>query len=245
MKTYIWAFPIRLFHWLLAISFTIVYILGDFDEFRNFHFAFGAFTGALIFFRLLYGLFGPKYSHFLDFPIGWNNQIEFIKTFFTKAKAYPGHNPAASIVMLCIFIVGLSCSISGYFLYTKENNILILSFDKDFLKDTHEIIANIFLGLVIFHLIGVVSDLIFHAKNGTLQSIFSGYKNIESENVKTNNAQKLFSVLWFVIPFIFFYFAYGLQINNGKQENDKPKLEKNERHEKDEEQEDEEQVNED
>jgi cytochrome b len=226
MKNYIWTIPTRLFHWLLAISFAAAYILGESDELKNLHFAFGVFVGVLIFFRLLYGLFGPKYSHFRDFPIGLKKQTEFIKTFFSNTKHYAGHNPLASLVMLGIFIVGFACSISGFLIYATENNTLNINLGDDFLEGAHEITANLFLALVFIHLIGIIADVIFHGKNGTMRSIFSGYKNIESENVKLNISQKFFSILWFIIPFIFFYWAYGLQIANEKSENERQKTEK-------------------
>ena len=107
MKSYIWTLPTRLFHWLLAIGFVIAYLLPDFKDFRSYHFAFGAFVGVLLFLRLLLGLFGPKYSHFRDFPIGIGCQFEFMQTFFSKTKVYAGHNPVASLVMLLIFLLGI------------------------------------------------------------------------------------------------------------------------------------------
>ena len=229
MKSYIWTLPTRLFHLFLAISFAAAYILADFDELRSFHFAFGAFVGALIFLRLFYGLFGPKYSNFRDFPIGIGHQIRFLSTFFAKTKVYAGHNPAAALVMLFIFIVGIGCSISGYLLYAKENNVLTLSIGKEFFKEAHEITANLFLALVLLHLLGVVVDLVFHSKNETLKSIFTGYKNIESINVKLNGFQKRYSVIWFLIPLIFFYLAFGLQTK--KQEKSNHKSEQTEKHE--------------
>jgi len=67
MKSYIWTLPTRVFHWSLAIGFTTAYILGDFDKFENLHFAFGAFVGTLILFRIVFGIFGPRYSNFKDF----------------------------------------------------------------------------------------------------------------------------------------------------------------------------------
>jgi len=214
MKTYIWAVPTRIFHWLLAIGFASAYILSDVEELQNLHFAFGIFVGVLILFRLLYGFFGPKYSHFRDFPIGIKNQVEFVQTFFTKTKTYAGHNPAASIVMLSIFLVGILASASGYCLYATENGVLNLNIDEEFLEGLHEITANLFLILVIFHLLGIFADLIFHSKTKTVQSIFTGYKNIDAENVKLNTFHKIFSILWFIVPFVFFTLAYSLQTNN-------------------------------
>ncbi|MDP2089443.1 MAG: cytochrome b/b6 domain-containing protein [Flavobacteriaceae bacterium] len=213
MRTYIWTLPTRIFHWFLAVGFAVAYILGDFDNLRNLHFAFGAFVGTLIVFRLLFGLFGPKYSNFKDFPIGLKNQKEFIKTYFSKAKTYAGHNPAASVIALFILLVGILCSISGYLLYATENNVLSMGINEEFLEESHEVMANLFLALVSIHILGVLADTLFHGKTGTLQSIFTGFKNIETKNTRLNGFHKIFSLLWLIIPFIIFYLAYELQIN--------------------------------
>jgi len=227
VKTYIWTAPTRIFHWLLAIGFTVAYILGDFDNLINLHFGFGAFVGALLFFRILFGLFGPIYSRFTDFPIGLNSQREFINSFFSKTKNYVGHNPAASLIMLSILFVGIICSISGYFLYADENNVLNIGINEDFLEELHEITANLFLILVGIHLLGILFETLFHKKTGTLKSIFTGYKNIESKAAKLNGFHKIFMLLWFIIPFYVFYLAYELPVNSKEKEN---KIEQNEQY---------------
>lgn len=232
MKTYIWALPTRIFHWLMAVSFAIAFILSDFEELQNLHFAFGLFVGAIIFFRLIYGIIGPKYSNFRSFPIGIKSQQEFIKTFFLKTKTYSGHNPAASLVMLSIFLVGLSCSISGYLIYATENNILQIALNDDFLEEIHEIAANLFLFLVGIHLLGVIFDLVFHSKVETLKSIFTGYKKVDDEDVKLNKVQKFFSILWLIIPTLLFY--YALEFKNTKSENEKTNNNNTEQHENEE-----------
>lgn len=233
MKTYIWALPTRIFHWLLAIGFTAAYLLGDAESQRNLHYAFGAFVGALIFFRLIYGLIGPSYSNFKDFPIGFKHQAEFIKTYFSKTKSYAGHNPLASIVMIFIFLTGLITGISGYLLYGTENGGITLGLNEELLEGTHEILANLFLVLVGLHLLGTLGDFLFHRKTGTLKSIFTGYKNVEGQNTRLNWFQKAFIVFWFTIPFLAFYLAYGLQTNSGNDESGSERQEHYEGHDDD------------
>ncbi|MBG0782356.1 MAG: cytochrome b/b6 domain-containing protein [Bacteroidales bacterium] len=216
MKSYIWTLPTRVFHWSLAIAFTTTYILGDFDKFENLHFAFGAFVGSLILFRIIFGIIGPKYSNFKDFPIGLKHQKGFIKDYFSKAKNYAGHNPTAAVVMLLIFIIGLICSISGYLLYATENNVLSLGIQDDSLKEVHEVLANTFLILVIAHLLGILGDIMFHKKTGTFQSIFTGHKNIEASNAKLNTFHKIYVLFWFIVPLYLFFLAYNLPINNNE-----------------------------
>lgn len=228
MRTYIWTLPTRIFHWLLAIGFTTAYILGDLDNFKNLHFAFGAFVGALIIFRLLFGLFGPTYSNFKDFPVGLKNQIEFIKTYFSKTKIYAGHNPSASVIMILILLTGLICGISGYLSYGTENKILNIGINEEFLGESHEVLANLFLILIGIHLLGIVGDILFHGKTGTFQSIFTGYKNTETKNAKLNNFHKAYIFLWLIVPFYIFYLAYGLPVNTKDKQT---KIENNEYYE--------------
>lgn len=210
-KTLIWAWPTRAFHWLLAVGFASAYVLGDFDDYRQFHFAFGSMVGVLIAMRHIYGLIGPRFSRFSQFPIGFKNQIEFIKSMFSDETKYHGHNPMASMVMLGIFILGILTSLSGYLMYLSESQSYTFIVGSKFLEEAHEIFANIFLGLVIFHLVGVLIDLLIHGKNGAFGSIFNGYKNIETKPATTNLLQQLFGIIWIIAAIVFFYLAFNLQ----------------------------------
>lgn len=213
MRTKVWTSSIIIFHWLLAIGFTAAYILSDFDEYLNLHYAFGLFVGALISFRIVYGFIGNKYANFKDFPISVKNQLTFLKNFFDKDKTYVGHNPAASIVMLGIFIVGLISSLSGYLLYSTENPTFVTTnFGEELIGEVHEVFANLFLILVIMHLIGILTDLLFHSKTKTIQSIFTGYKTIDGENSKQTTIHLVFTIIWFVVPFLAFIYGKGLNL---------------------------------
>lgn len=221
-QTYIWALPIRLFHWLLAISFVAAFVLGEEDEFRKYHIAFGAVVGVLIVFRILYGLTGSRYSGFKDFPIGISLQVTFVRNMFNPANVYAGHNPLASMAMLSIFATGIVSSVTGYLCYSTHNELY---------KEIHEVFAKIFLGFVVLHIIGIIMDKVTHGKVGTLQSIFTGYKNIDAEDTKTNTFQKIFSIFWFLAPVIVFFYVMSLNIVAEKKEKEHDK-EKTEHHEK-------------
>jgi cytochrome b len=209
MKTKVWPISIRLFHGFLAIGFASAYLLSDFENYRNWHYAFGLFVGVLLLFRIFFGFFGPKYANFKDFPIGKKSQIEFFSHFFKNDKTYVGHNPAASIVMLSIFLVGLLCSFSGFFLYSVEgNSLLTLNLNEGFSEEAHEILANLFLILVGVHLMGILADVLFHPKTKTLQSIFTGSKNVEGEDSKQSTLHHLFSTFVNCSIFCFWLWKY-------------------------------------
>ena len=203
-KTYVWALPIRLFHWLLAIGFLITYITSENEYFPTLHFAFGAFVGTLLFFRIIFGFIGPSYARFKDFPIGFSKTKQFISGYFSGTKNYVGHNPLASATMLSIFVTGLLCSISGYLIYAKNNQVMAISVNSNLLTTSHHLFAKLFLILIIIHLAGIFADLIFKKKKTNLPSIFTGYKKLEAENVKLNVIHYVLVIIWFTLPFYVF-----------------------------------------
>ena len=213
MKTKTWSLTTRISHWLLAIGFTVAYITGENEWQMNYHYAFGALVGGILFFRILYGIIGPKYSNFKDFPMGISQQIDFIKNYFSKNHTYVGHNPLASLVMFSMMFLGIFTAFTGYLWATESAHFLGFTFTEEMVEESHEIGAKLFLILVFAHLAGIFADTIFHRKTGTLGSIFTGYKNVQAEAAKTNAFHKIFSIVWLGVPMILFYLAFGLPVN--------------------------------
>lgn len=211
MKTYIWFFPTRVFHWFLAIGFVFAWFSGDFEYLRNLHYAFGAYVGVLLFLRLLYGFFGPVHSRFSDFPVGLKQQRDYLHSFTGKIKDYAGHNPVASVVMILIILAGTASAITGYLYYSAlikaGGAVTELPIGK-----VHHVLSTLFLILVGFHLLGLIVDTLARKDSGNLRSIFTGYKSIEAKEGKLNLFQKVFAVIWLLLPFLFFYLAYHLPV---------------------------------
>ncbi|MDP3452331.1 MAG: cytochrome b/b6 domain-containing protein, partial [Bacteroidales bacterium] len=210
-KTLIWAWPTRAFHWLLAIGFASAYILEDFDDYRQFHFAFGSMVGVLLVMRIIYGLIGPQFSRFSQFPVGLSNQVDFLKSVHSGKSIFYGHNPLASLVMLGIFFLGILTSLSGYLMYLSKSQAFTFFTGGEFMEEIHEVFANLFLGLVIFHLVGVLVDLLLHGKNGAFGSIFNGIKNVETKPAIANALQQFFGIIWIVTALAVFYLAFNIQ----------------------------------
>ena len=199
MKTYIWSLPTRLFHWLLVIGMVAAYILSEEEELLNFHSAIGYMVGILIIFRIIWGFVGPKYSRFSDFPIGIQSLKLFVSDMKSSKSHSPGHNPAASLVMLAIILFALLIVVSGSLLLASEGQGFFsgtsIGLTSDSLKEVHEIAVNILIALVVIHLLGNLVDFIFNRKVGTLGSMVTGYKNIEAENVKLTSLQKIIAAV--------------------------------------------------
>ena len=202
MKTYIWSLPTRLSHWLVVIALVVAYILGGEAESINTHAAFGYLAGTLVLFRIIWGIFGPRYSRFSDFPVGIGKVKEFATNMKSTKLKYPGHNPAASLIMIAIMTAILLVVLSGLANLATEGQGLLtflnLPKESEFFKETHAVMVNILIALVIIHLLGIAVDTIFHGETGTLASIFTGYKKLTAESVKLDAFQKVLSIVWIV-----------------------------------------------
>jgi len=100
---------------------------------------------------------------------------------------------------------------SGFMLYNAEyTQVLPFASSEETFEEVHEILANLFLVLVVLHLIGLATDAAFHPKAQTLKSMISGYKNLTAEHTELNTGQKIFTAIWLAVPIILFFVAFGL-----------------------------------
>ena len=200
-KSYIWTLPTRAFHMIFAILIFICFITDD-EDFITIHAIAGYLLLVPFFFRIGWGFFGPKYSKFKDFPLSFKKLKEFILSTFDKKNSYIGHNPPASFVMLTMIIIIPIIVFTGALTFGAEESRGIFSAlsENDFLKDIHEFFGNFMLFLIFIHLAGVVFDKLLHPEEGTLSSIFKGYKNTKKEeSTKLNIFHKIYSTLFLIL----------------------------------------------
>lgn len=232
MKTYIWTLPTRIFHWILVIGMVAAYIVSEEEELLHLHSSFGYVVGILLIFRIIWGFAGPKYSRFSDFPISFTALKSFL-TDMKKSKSHsPGHNPAASLVMLGIILLGLAIVVSGSLLLASKGqgffSSVSIGLSSHTLKEIHEISVNLVIALVILHLLGNLVDFISNRKAGTLQSMFTGYKNIEGESTQLNTFQKIIATIGIVSALAIFPYSEINQKIDVKNENKEQQVKENE-----------------
>jgi cytochrome b len=225
MKTYIWTLPTRLFHWLLAISCTSAYLLGEVENSLNLHAAFGSMALCLVIFRLVQGASGPKYARFRDFPVSFSSLKSFFTGFRHAGTLFPGHNPPAAVVMLAILLMVIVSALSGMMIVAAGADGFLgirinAGADSEILLEIHEVVVNVLLGLVCLHLAGLLSDLLLHSYAGTIGSMFTGYKKIPAQDAGSSGFHRVFSVFWIVVPALVFFYVWKSQpmMNGGKQE---------------------------
>lgn len=139
-KVYVWQLPVRIFHWVAAISILILIITGLYIAtpffsptvhtdatsnvmgwVRNVH-IFTAFIFTLNFiFRIYWFFAGNQYSRSNPFTKEfWLGTLETIKYYLlmkNKKKHYIGHNPLAELSYWIFFVIGSIIAIfTGFFL---------------------------------------------------------------------------------------------------------------------------------
>ena len=167
-KVLVWDVPTRVFHWLLALSFTGAFLTAESERYRDVHVLLGYTVLGLVAFRLLWGLLGTRYARFASFAYGPNKVLSYVKSLFTRSpQHYVGHNPAGSWAIYGLLALSLLAGVSGYATY---NDIGGHGMD-----DVHEALANTLLALVLVHIAGVVLSSLLHREN-LARSMVNGYK---------------------------------------------------------------------
>lgn len=154
----VWDPLVRVFHWSLATLFIVAYATGD--DIEKVHVAAGYTIAGLVAFRVIWGLVGPQHARFSNFVRSPRETLSYLRDVaLLRAPRYIGHNPAggAMIVALLLMIAG-SC-VTGYMLTTDA------WWGSKALGEVHETFANLTIGLVVLHVLGVLIASFEHGEN--------------------------------------------------------------------------------
>jgi cytochrome b len=164
----VWDFPVRVFHWLLVISFAGAWITSESEAQQMIHYAFGYTACALVLFRIVWGIVGTRYARFSQFIKGPAETIGHIKSLLTGVQHTGlGHNPAGALAMTSLMALVLLIGLTGYW-NVKE-------FLGDVMGEAHEAIASIAMAVVVIHIAAAVI-MSFMQKENLIRSMVTGKK---------------------------------------------------------------------
>lgn len=197
-RLYVWTLPTRVFHWLFVALIVGGWISVQEDRWLSVHVAIGSALGALVLFRIVWGIMGPKYSRFGDFTLSLSALKEYLFSLLNPSRHYIGHNPAASFVVIAMLATVLLAVITGMLAYGIQENRGLLAFlhseyypSMKVFKEVHEFFVNLLWALIAAHVGGVIVDRLLHKEDRTLPSIIDGYKNSEGEAARLSALQKI------------------------------------------------------
>jgi cytochrome b len=154
----VWDLPLRVFHWLLAISFAGALLTAESERVRDIHVLLGYTVVGLLGFRILWGFLGTRHARWSSFAYGPKAVLAYLRSLLTREPAhYVGHNPAGSWVIYALVALGLVTGISGYGVYADVGG--------KWIESLHEGAADAMLALVLVHVAGVVVSSLAHGEN--------------------------------------------------------------------------------
>jgi cytochrome b len=167
-KIRIWDAPVRVFHWLLVLSFAGAYLTAESEYWRLVHVTLGYTLGGLLVFRLVWGVIGTRYARFSNFVRGPAAVLQYIQSIKTKRPEHHlGHNPAGAVAIVLLMALGLGIAATGYITYNDLG--------PGWVGELHDLLANAMVLVIIGHLVGVVTASLQHKEN-LARAMVTGFK---------------------------------------------------------------------
>jgi cytochrome b len=167
-KIRVWDAPVRVFHWLLVLSFVGAYLSAESEVWRLLHVTLGYTLGGLLVFRLVWGVIGTRYARFGSFVRGPSAVMRYLKSIQAKQPEHHlGHNPAGAVAIVLLMALGLGIAATGYITYNDLG--------PGWVSELHDVLANTMVLVIIGHLVGVVMASWQHKEN-LVRSMVTGYK---------------------------------------------------------------------
>jgi cytochrome b len=158
--TLVWDAPVRVFHWLMVLSFAGAYITSESERWRLLHVTLGYTMAGLVGFRILWGLMGTRHARFASFVRGPAAIKRYLLALLRgRPEQYVGHNPAGALAIVAMLGLTLAIGASGWSVYNDLGG--------DWLEEVHEFSANLMLAIVGVHIGGVVLASWMHRENLT------------------------------------------------------------------------------
>ena len=99
----VWDWPVRVFHWSLAICILIGFVTGESERFSLLHQTLGYAAVGLLVFRMTWGFIGTRYARFSQFVKGPGAVLAYLKGMREgNPPHHIGHNPVGGIAVLLL-----------------------------------------------------------------------------------------------------------------------------------------------
>lgn len=164
----VWDLPLRVFHWLLVVTFAGAFLTAESERVRDVHVALGYTFMGLVAFRLVWGAIGSRHARFASFAYGPKAVLAYVESLARRRPIhYAGHNPAGGWAIFAILALGIVTAASGYAVYADAGGRWV--------ESLHEGAANALLALAIVHVVAVVVSSVLHREN-LVTAMITGFK---------------------------------------------------------------------
>lgn len=154
----VWDAPVRVFHWLLALSFAGAFVTAESERWRSVHVSLGYTVAGLILFRIVWGFVGTRHARFAAFVRGPAAVVRYLRSLASgQPDSEVGHNPAGAWAIVGLLGLGLATTLTGWAGFQDLGGHA--------LEEAHEVLAHAMLLLVGVHVAGVLVSSFLHRRN--------------------------------------------------------------------------------
>ncbi|QOL24569.1 cytochrome b/b6 domain-containing protein [Thalassotalea sp. LPB0316] len=212
-KSYlIWDLPLRLFHWLLVLTFGLLWLTAELgSEYMQYHMYCGYFMLFLIGFRLVWGFVGTKHAKFINFFPTFKRIKGYLTSDTNKRNSAVGHNPLGAIMVFVMLALLLAQAVSGLFItddiFTSGPYNGVLEGDWQKLANrTHDIAFTLLQACVALHIVAIVFYKIVKHKD-LIRPMLTGKKSSADveEGAAIKHSKLLIALVVAVIVAVFVY----------------------------------------
>lgn len=167
-KILVWDAPVRVFHWLMVLSFAGAYLTAESEYWCLVHVSLGYTMGGLVAFRILWGLMGTRYARFSSFVRGPAVVLRYLKSLRSGQPEHSvGHNPAGAVAIVLLLLTSVAIVATGWAAFNEVGG--------NWVEELHEGAGNFMLAVVAVHIAGVVLASRLHGEN-LVRSMLTGRK---------------------------------------------------------------------
>ncbi len=177
----VWDLFVRLFHWGLALLVLGSFVTSDVDKLVPVHVRFGLGVVGLVAARVVWGFVGPRFARFRTFVRGPREALGYARELARgRPPLHLSHNPLGGLMVVTLVVVLLALAATGAVVSAGPEfegpltGILSKRTVHD-VKEVHEALSGILLGLVGVHVLGVIASSLAERQNLVLGMI-TGWK---------------------------------------------------------------------
>jgi cytochrome b len=171
----VWDPLVRLFHWSLAAC-----VLGAFmvEEGDTAHQLLGYTAVALVAFRVLWGLVGPRHARFSTWVRGPRAVATYLRERLPgRSQRRLGHNPAAAVMILVLMAGVAAVGMTGW-MQTWD-----AFWGAEWLEELHEALAYGLLAFIGVHIVAAISESI-HYRENLVAAMIHGRKRVLDDDAR-------------------------------------------------------------
>ena len=191
MKTArVWDLPTRLFHWALVGTVCTGWYLGEYRSFSTIqlHFYCGYATGALLAFRLLWGLVGPRNIRLSALFPSPRRLRDYLKHVLRRSPSgVAGHNPIGSLSVIAMLLLLLTQVGTG--LFSEDDSLFskgpLANYASEAMRleltAVHYISSRLILAVIILHVAAILFYYIWKREN-LIRPMITGWKSVKDDS---------------------------------------------------------------